>query len=230
MPTSDSSYKGTVGILPVHKEGSIMVNIVEYANGALLSNETIQYESTFGQNQHYIAINLYENIDNKFTEDINASISITTSSPVMLIFEAPETTSSNVYGDDSCGTECYSDFVQFMSVATQPLQCGSVLISADERMITNDFTTRLHVSSPNLGSYCDVPSLITVYDNTNNIEGTEQVVDKMGFTKIALDNISFAGFSTNAGEMATNRFGSIFGMDGVTAYGHFMNYIPSTKE
>uniref|UniRef100_A0AC35TIE0 IgGFc_binding domain-containing protein n=1 Tax=Rhabditophanes sp. KR3021 TaxID=114890 RepID=A0AC35TIE0_9BILA len=211
MPTSGSEVKGTIGILPVLKEESISINIVGYANGALFSNETISYAITFGQSQTYISISF-----DKVSTDV--SIAITTSSPVMLSVESPYTVTSNDV--ESVDIE---DFVQFMPIASQPSPCHSFLKHADQRMITNDFTTRLHVSQ-NL--YCDTILNITVYKD--NSAGIKQVVDKMGFTKISLMDSKVAGFSTNEGEISTNRFGSIL-ESGVTC-GHFMHYVPSTRE
>uniref|UniRef100_A0AC35TRT6 Uncharacterized protein n=1 Tax=Rhabditophanes sp. KR3021 TaxID=114890 RepID=A0AC35TRT6_9BILA len=146
----------------------------------------------------------------------------------MLSFDAPFTTTSNLC--TSRAPSCSRDFVQFMPIASQPLQCNSFLMPPDQRMITNDFTTRLHVSPPNLGANCNAITKITVYDENNNVRGTEQIVDKMGFTKISLMNDEVAGFSTVGGQMSTNRFGSIIDKDGITALGHFMHYVPSTSE
>uniref|UniRef100_A0AC35TV21 IgGFc_binding domain-containing protein n=1 Tax=Rhabditophanes sp. KR3021 TaxID=114890 RepID=A0AC35TV21_9BILA len=100
----------------------------------------------------------------------------------------------------------------------------------DQRMITNDFTTRLHVSPPNLGANCNAITKITAYDENNNVRGTEQIVDKTGLTEISLINDEVAGFSTVGGQMSTNRFGSIINKDNIIPAGHFMHYIPSTSE
>uniref|UniRef100_A0AC35UG49 IgGFc_binding domain-containing protein n=1 Tax=Rhabditophanes sp. KR3021 TaxID=114890 RepID=A0AC35UG49_9BILA len=232
MPTTDGYFKGTIGILPINKEGPISVKIDGYTNDVFFSTQTIEYNTTLGQSQYYI--------DSKFDEldkddgtviyNINVSIAITASSPVMLIFEAPFAQTSNVGEGGSCGTSCYYDSIQFMPISSQPLKCNSLLMPPDQRIITNDFTTRLHVYSPNLEADCYSITNITVYDGTNNVQGTSQIVDEMGFTKISLMNEGVVGFSTTGGQVPTNRFGSILGEDGITAFGHFMHYVPSISE
>uniref|UniRef100_A0AC35TWQ9 CUB domain-containing protein n=1 Tax=Rhabditophanes sp. KR3021 TaxID=114890 RepID=A0AC35TWQ9_9BILA len=146
----------------------------------------------------------------------------------MLSFEAPQTATSSL--DSLCGSSCNEDFVQFMPITSQPIECNSLLLAPDQRMITSHFTTRLHLSPPNSGINCNAISKITVYEDTNNVQGSEQVVDKMGYTQISLMGKQSAAFSTYDGQMSTNRFGSTFEQDNSTANGHFMHYVPSTSE
>uniref|UniRef100_A0AC35U269 IgGFc_binding domain-containing protein n=1 Tax=Rhabditophanes sp. KR3021 TaxID=114890 RepID=A0AC35U269_9BILA len=83
---------------------------------------------------------------------------------------------------------------------------------------------------------CVVPcagSYMTVYDSLNSVQGTEQIVDQMGFTRISLMNTGVAAFSTYAGQMSTNRFGSIPDEDGIhpmvilcTMFQVFKNRLP----
>uniref|UniRef100_A0AC35TJ27 PA14 domain-containing protein n=1 Tax=Rhabditophanes sp. KR3021 TaxID=114890 RepID=A0AC35TJ27_9BILA len=175
-----------------------------------------------GQNQYHVSIYVTDNND-------NTSIAITTDVPVMLSFESPHATTNNL--ENSCGSSsCNEDFVQFMPIASQPLQCNSYLYPPDQRMCAKDYTTRLHISPPNLGLNCDAISQITVYNNINNMRGNQEVVDKAGFTKIDLINNGVAGFSTIAGQVSTNRLGSAFDENGIIANGHFMHYVPSTRE
>uniref|UniRef100_A0AC35TGQ9 IgGFc_binding domain-containing protein n=1 Tax=Rhabditophanes sp. KR3021 TaxID=114890 RepID=A0AC35TGQ9_9BILA len=233
MPMTDTDFKGTLAILPVNKEGSINVTITGYVNNEFFSNETIQYNTTLGQNQHYIGI-YFDKISGQISsQNINASIAISATSPVMLSFESPQSTTSDIDSNGSCGSICYTDFVQFMPIASQPIQCNSILTGPDQRMVTDDFTTRLHVSPPNVGANCNAITNISVYNG--NFGHKDQAVDSMGFTQISLMNNEFAGISTYGGQVSTNRFGSIFVSDGVAGdspimYGHFMHYLPSTRE
>uniref|UniRef100_A0AC35TGC5 CHRD domain-containing protein n=1 Tax=Rhabditophanes sp. KR3021 TaxID=114890 RepID=A0AC35TGC5_9BILA len=146
----------------------------------------------------------------------------------MLFFEAPSTTTSNL--DSSCGASCYGDYVTFMPIASQPIPCNTFLTPPHQRMITNDFTTRLHVAPPNLPATCNDVAKITVYNDVNNVQGTEQIVDMSGLTEISLINNTVIGFSSYVGQMVTNRHGSIIDEDGITAHGHFMHYVPSVQE
>uniref|UniRef100_A0AC35TYJ6 CUB_2 domain-containing protein n=1 Tax=Rhabditophanes sp. KR3021 TaxID=114890 RepID=A0AC35TYJ6_9BILA len=232
VPISDTNFKGTLGILPINKGGSIKVNIIGYINEQLFSQQTIEYNTTLGQNQHYIGIYFDKLNGEPSSYNINASIAITATSPIMLSFESPQTTTSNIDDDGSCGSVCYNDFVQFMPVASQPIDCNLDFTTPDQRMITSEFTSRLHISPPNFGDDCDAIPKIIVYNDLLSVEGSEQIVDKTGFTRISLNNIQYAGFSTNNGQMTTNRFGSLFQPDfgGITAYGHFMHYVPSIQE
>uniref|UniRef100_A0AC35UEI9 IgGFc_binding domain-containing protein n=1 Tax=Rhabditophanes sp. KR3021 TaxID=114890 RepID=A0AC35UEI9_9BILA len=228
MPMSDTFFKGTIGILPVSKQGPITINIFGYVNEKFVLDETDTYETTLGKDQHYIAIYFDKSNGDPLISNTNASITIMSSSPVMLSFESPHSTTSDNGNDGSCGAHCYNDFVQFMPIPSQPIKCGSALKIPDQRMITDDYTTRLHVSAPNSVTNCD--SSITVYADVNDINGTKQNVDNMGFTQISLMNTEFSGFSTYDSQLSTNRFGSIFGNDGLDTYGHFMHYVPSTEE
>uniref|UniRef100_A0AC35UE61 IgGFc_binding domain-containing protein n=1 Tax=Rhabditophanes sp. KR3021 TaxID=114890 RepID=A0AC35UE61_9BILA len=226
FPTADYYAKGAFAILPVNKEGSINVTFVGYAMGELFHSETFEYEIIPGHFQHYISCNIFESA-NLF--DYNVSVSIITSSPVMLSFESPLTTLSN--DDSSCGQSCNEDSVNFMPIASQPIVCDKPLVTPDQRMITNDFTTRLYVSPPSVETNCDASDTITVYDVINNVQGTKQEVSKFGFTAISLMNTEAAGFTTTSGQMSTNRFGSFFGAsDHTTAFGNFMHYVPSISE
>uniref|UniRef100_A0AC35UB83 Adipocyte plasma membrane-associated protein n=1 Tax=Rhabditophanes sp. KR3021 TaxID=114890 RepID=A0AC35UB83_9BILA len=145
----------------------------------------------------------------------------------MLSFEAPFTVTTNL--PDAASS--YQDFVQFMTIASEPIDCNSVLTKPDQRMITKDFTTRLHIFPPNSGVInCNAITEITVYDKKNNLRGTKQIVDKMGNTRILLMDKKVAGFSTIEGQSSTNRFRSIVPNADITALGHFMTYVPSTSE
>uniref|UniRef100_A0AC35UF11 CUB domain-containing protein n=1 Tax=Rhabditophanes sp. KR3021 TaxID=114890 RepID=A0AC35UF11_9BILA len=71
---------------------------------------------------------------------------------------------------------------------------------------------------------------ITVFDEINYVQGTEQTIDEKGYTTIWLMNTDVAGFSTYGGKMSINRLGSIVDEDGITAHGHFIHSVPSAKE
>uniref|UniRef100_A0AC35TSI6 Peptidase A1 domain-containing protein n=1 Tax=Rhabditophanes sp. KR3021 TaxID=114890 RepID=A0AC35TSI6_9BILA len=181
-----------------------------------------------GQVQNYMSTHFENDRDGIKTTNINCSMTITTNSSVMLSFEAPASTTTNL--PKTCGASCNKDYVTFMPIPSQPIMCNSALKTPDQRMITNDFTTRLHVSPPNVGFNCNEVPKMTVYNDINNAQGTEQIVADSGLTAIWLMNNKAAAFSTFSGQMTTNRFGSIIDTDGITAHGHFMHYAPSTQE
>uniref|UniRef100_A0AC35TU50 IgGFc_binding domain-containing protein n=1 Tax=Rhabditophanes sp. KR3021 TaxID=114890 RepID=A0AC35TU50_9BILA len=229
MPTSDGSAKGLIAILPINTEDYVKVHIVGYSNGALFSSKDIEYSISRGRSQYYISIDLFtRNSGNTLNYNNNVSISITTTSDVMISFASVYATTSNTIS--LCGVSCIDNYVTFMPTASSLKPCNTLLTPPDQRMITNHFTTRLHLSPPNLGSFCSAITSITVYDGVDNIQGTEEIVDKMGFTEISLMNNAFAGFSTDIGEVNTNRFGSITDGNKITNFGHFMHYVPSTVE
>uniref|UniRef100_A0AC35TII4 IgGFc_binding domain-containing protein n=1 Tax=Rhabditophanes sp. KR3021 TaxID=114890 RepID=A0AC35TII4_9BILA len=218
-PTTINSLKGTLAILPVNNEGSITVNISSYSNGVLFSNETIQYDTTLGQNQSYVSV---------WLGVADATLVISTSSPVMLSFVSPWTSLSD-NGND-CGATCVEDYVAFMPISSPSTSCPSN--DKDQRMATHDFSTRLHISPPNFGSNCNEVSKITIFNDTNTVQGFNQIVDNKGFTSISLIKNDYqSGFSSEHGQLATYRYGSILIQpDTHTAYGHFAHYLPSVNE
>uniref|UniRef100_A0AC35TR02 IgGFc_binding domain-containing protein n=1 Tax=Rhabditophanes sp. KR3021 TaxID=114890 RepID=A0AC35TR02_9BILA len=128
-------------MLPLSQKESISVN------GALFSNDTIQYDTAIGQNQSYVTVGPIDvNSDNS-----NATIVITATSPLILSYASWWTTTSNLE-DDSCGLSCNVNYVTFMPVVSK--QCNDLLFPPDQRMITNDFTTRLYASPPSVDQDC----------------------------------------------------------------------------
>uniref|UniRef100_A0AC35TUC4 BPH_2 domain-containing protein n=1 Tax=Rhabditophanes sp. KR3021 TaxID=114890 RepID=A0AC35TUC4_9BILA len=72
---------------------------------------------------------------------------------------------------------------------------------------------------------------MNVYDQNDPLNGNEEVITVSKPNTISLTNKWEIGSSTNSGEMLIFRFGSIhIQPDNITAYGHFMHYVPSISE
>uniref|UniRef100_A0AC35TRW0 CUB_2 domain-containing protein n=1 Tax=Rhabditophanes sp. KR3021 TaxID=114890 RepID=A0AC35TRW0_9BILA len=224
MTSADYDQKGWVTILPITQLNSIKVNIVGYADGALFSNETVEYDTTIGQNQHYIAIvPLYE-------YDFNSSITISASSNFFVTYINPFASTSN-NPDAPCGTSCYRDYTTFMMMPVVEKKCNDIISPSDQRMITNDFTTRLYVSPPSVPYDCNETFTMNIYDKEDNINGYQEIITSMGSSTIELTDKSEMASSTNAGQMPMYRLGSVLNHpDSLTAYGHFTHYVPSVQE
>uniref|UniRef100_A0AC35TNT3 Astacin domain-containing protein n=1 Tax=Rhabditophanes sp. KR3021 TaxID=114890 RepID=A0AC35TNT3_9BILA len=107
--------------------------------------------------------------------------------------------------------------------------CNDAFSRADQRMITNDFTTRLYISPPDIPDHCNELFTMTVYDK--NGDEYNETITSAGSSSVELADEYEKAFSTNAGEMRIYRFGSILNHpDNITGYGHFMHYIPSIQE
>uniref|UniRef100_A0AC35TSK5 Thermopsin n=1 Tax=Rhabditophanes sp. KR3021 TaxID=114890 RepID=A0AC35TSK5_9BILA len=193
LPSSYLWSKGSIAILPFLQDDTINVNIAGYLDGLLVSNETIQYSPRVGDKQHYISVGPYININN---DNHNTTIVITADYPIMLSFATFYDTTGTLDGK-SCGRSCNWNYVTFMPMPSVSKSCNSAWTHPDQRMITNDFTTRLYVSPPNV-------------ENTYKSEMAS---------------------STSHGQMAMYRYGSILKHpDSLTAYGHFVHYVPSVRE
>uniref|UniRef100_A0AC35TS51 IgGFc_binding domain-containing protein n=1 Tax=Rhabditophanes sp. KR3021 TaxID=114890 RepID=A0AC35TS51_9BILA len=223
VPTQTYPVKGFISILPISQENNITLTIVGYVNGVLFSNETTEYDTTIGKPQHYITI-MPLNIDN-----YNSSISISANMNFMLTYVTPIAATSNNEDDGSCGKTCGNNYVAFMPVPVVSKKCNQLLSSPDLRLMTNDFTTRLHISPPSVDYNCNEDFSMDVYDKEGNVD--HKVISKTGLSLISLVDQSEIGSSTNAGEMPVYRFGSILNHpDNLTAYGHFAHYVPSVQE
>uniref|UniRef100_A0AC35TXX7 Velvet domain-containing protein n=1 Tax=Rhabditophanes sp. KR3021 TaxID=114890 RepID=A0AC35TXX7_9BILA len=110
-------------------------------------------------------------------------------------------------------------------------QCNGLLFPPDQRMISNDLTTRLYVSPPTVASECEEIFEITVYDKDNNANGHQEIITAIKPSTIDLTEKSEMGSSTDSGQMPMYRLGSIhIKPDHLTAYGHFVYYVPSVVE
>uniref|UniRef100_A0AC35TLU2 IgGFc_binding domain-containing protein n=1 Tax=Rhabditophanes sp. KR3021 TaxID=114890 RepID=A0AC35TLU2_9BILA len=223
LPSTDSSVKGAIAFLPIDLTSSIDINVIGYSNGQLFSNKSVNYKTALGQKQYYVSIDLYQG----FNYDFNVTLTITASKNIMLTFVSPWATTNNV--DSLCGKTCKSDYLTFMPISSTKKKCNVLLAKPDQRMITSDFTTRLYVSPPNMGFDCNEVLKITVFDNSGNTEGKDEIVSNIGLT--TLDLIDEIAFTSTSGQMSTYRLGSILQPgDAITSYGHYGHYIPSTAE
>uniref|UniRef100_A0AC35TID4 C1q domain-containing protein n=1 Tax=Rhabditophanes sp. KR3021 TaxID=114890 RepID=A0AC35TID4_9BILA len=116
-----------------------------------------------------------------------------------------------------------------MSVVAK--QCNDLLFPADQRMITNDFTTRLYVSPPSVDSDCDEILTMVIYDENDNVNGYHQVITAASSDTIDLTDKSEMASSSYSGQIPMYRLGSILNHpDNLTAYGHFAHIVPSIQE
>uniref|UniRef100_A0AC35TVB1 IgGFc_binding domain-containing protein n=1 Tax=Rhabditophanes sp. KR3021 TaxID=114890 RepID=A0AC35TVB1_9BILA len=216
--------KGSITIMPIVQKEFITINIVGYLNGLKVSNETVQYDTSIGQNQNYITV---QTID--FHYNKNLTIIITGTSPIMLSYASYYTAPNNV-DDKECGKTCYPNYVSFMPMPVVSKKCNSLLSHPDQRMITHDFTKRLYISPPNVDLNCDETFSIDVY-NKDNINGNIEIINTVGLSSFELKNTSEIALSTYSGQMPMYRLGSFHNEpDYLTAYGLFAHYVPSVKE
>uniref|UniRef100_A0AC35TKC4 IgGFc_binding domain-containing protein n=1 Tax=Rhabditophanes sp. KR3021 TaxID=114890 RepID=A0AC35TKC4_9BILA len=110
-------------------------------------------------------------------------------------------------------------------------QCNDLLFPTDQRMITNDFTTRLYVSPPSVDSDCDEIFTVIVYDKNDNVNGHHEVITAVSPSTIDLTDKSEMASSSYSGQIPMYRLGSISNHpDSLTAYGHFAHIVPSLLE
>uniref|UniRef100_A0AC35TXJ7 IgGFc_binding domain-containing protein n=1 Tax=Rhabditophanes sp. KR3021 TaxID=114890 RepID=A0AC35TXJ7_9BILA len=220
--TTSALGTGIVTILPVTQQsGLITIAINAYKDGVQVFNKNVQYNTLFGSNQYYIAV---------IEHDSNMTIEISASSPIMLTFVSPFASSTDHdYPCDTPTLSCQKDYVSYFPVQS-PQQCGVILTKADQRMITNNFTTRLYVSSANFE--CTPLSQMTIYDDDTNFKGMDINFNINQPTNISLITNSQAAFSSYTGVKPSYRFGSILKNPNnrVDAHGHFGHYVPSTEE
>uniref|UniRef100_A0AC35U4K3 IgGFc_binding domain-containing protein n=1 Tax=Rhabditophanes sp. KR3021 TaxID=114890 RepID=A0AC35U4K3_9BILA len=218
--------KGFAAIMPLTFEKSITVTTIVYVNGIIYSNETIQYDTKFGEEQHYIS--LYPQIN---MSSYNTSISISATSNFLVSFMSPDATT----GDGDCrgrfGLDCDDDITTAMMMPLVEKDCNARLSRPDQRMISNDFTTRVYISPPAVSDDCDELFAMTYFDQANNVDGFQEIITPIGSSTIELDGRLDIFSSTSSGVMPVYRFGSIHeGGDITYALGHFIHYIPSIDE
>uniref|UniRef100_A0AC35TYY7 SCP domain-containing protein n=1 Tax=Rhabditophanes sp. KR3021 TaxID=114890 RepID=A0AC35TYY7_9BILA len=135
---------------------------------------------------------------------------------------------SNI-GVPSCGITCHEDYITFMPMPVVSKDCSDAISPPDQRMITNDFTTRIYVSPPDVPYDCNEMFTTTVYDKNDN--GHQEVISSIGTSTIELTDKSEMASSSNSGQLPMYRLGSILNYpDSLTAYGHFAHYVPSIQE
>uniref|UniRef100_A0AC35TQ14 IgGFc_binding domain-containing protein n=1 Tax=Rhabditophanes sp. KR3021 TaxID=114890 RepID=A0AC35TQ14_9BILA len=224
MPTGLHGIKGFISILPISQQGSIAINIVGHATGFFYSNETIQYNTTKGEKQHYISVYPLNQLD------YTSSVTISSTSKFLISFMTPYIVSTDE-ADGECGFPCYQDYVTFFPSPVFFTECNGVLSPPDQRIITNDFTTRLYVSPPKKSSDCDEIFIMTIYNKEDNVNGDEEIITAIGSSTIDLRDKSEMGSSTSAGQMPIYRLGSARDyFDSLYEYGHFLHLVPSTEE
>uniref|UniRef100_A0AC35UE73 IgGFc_binding domain-containing protein n=1 Tax=Rhabditophanes sp. KR3021 TaxID=114890 RepID=A0AC35UE73_9BILA len=226
MPSTLTRSKGSFAILPINQGGTITINIFGYLNGNLFTQKTSQYDTTIGQDQHYVTVHpTYMDDDSRSTFFISAS------SPIMVAFASYNLVSDNNL-DEGCGITCKPDYGTFMLSPLVPKQCNDLLFPPDQRLITNDFTSRVYVAPPSVSSKCNEVFSATFFDKNDNVNGDHIIITAY--------NRSFYDFGGKSPEMASSsysgqmpmvRHGSVLNLpDTFTAYGHFLHYIPSILE
>uniref|UniRef100_A0AC35TLI2 IgGFc_binding domain-containing protein n=1 Tax=Rhabditophanes sp. KR3021 TaxID=114890 RepID=A0AC35TLI2_9BILA len=222
MPTQRSSIKGFIGILPITQSTYISVNILGYLNGEIFSNETIQYDTTFSTNQRYIAISPLD------IKEYNSSIIISATSNFMLTFASPFITESN-FNYDACGDLICEDYTAFMLMPVVSKECNIMLRQPDQKIMRNDFTTRLYVSPPSVDNDCNESFSMDVYDENNNVK--HELISAIGSSTIELTDKSEMGSSTSGGQIPMFRLGRVINSPGSPlTYGHFGHFVPSIRE
>uniref|UniRef100_A0AC35TWN8 IgGFc_binding domain-containing protein n=1 Tax=Rhabditophanes sp. KR3021 TaxID=114890 RepID=A0AC35TWN8_9BILA len=222
MPTADTEVSGSLSFLPISKTGNITLTVLAYEDDIAYGRDQIfTYDTSLGNPQYYLT-----SMFNRFT---NTSFSITSSAPIMITLSSPFVTASDL-PSDYCGASCKQDYVIFMPIGSELKKCGTTTSLPEERMTTDDFATRFYTSPPNVVDSCKDISRITIYDDITDLAGRAIKVSPFGSTAISLINKHQSGFLTYEGQMSTYRQGSIVQADGITAFGHFIHYLPATNE
>uniref|UniRef100_A0AC35UF68 Phospholipid scramblase n=1 Tax=Rhabditophanes sp. KR3021 TaxID=114890 RepID=A0AC35UF68_9BILA len=108
-------------------------------------------------------------------------------------------------------------------------QCDTKLSRPDQRIISNNFTTRLYVSPPDVPSDCKEVFTMDVSDKAGTVN--HETINDSGSSTIELTDKSEMGSSTNEGQTPMYRFGSIINYPDASAiFGHFAHYVPSIEE
>uniref|UniRef100_A0AC35UAK4 IgGFc_binding domain-containing protein n=1 Tax=Rhabditophanes sp. KR3021 TaxID=114890 RepID=A0AC35UAK4_9BILA len=224
MPTGYDPVKGWITILPITKQLPFTVNVEGYVNGVLFSNQSRTYDSKIGDEQLYITVNPLNQ------DDYKATLKISGTSNFFITYLNPWAVSGSLQ-DGSCGISCNWDYITFMPMPVVGKECNKMLALPDQRIITNDFTTRLYVSPPNVPHNCNEMFKIQVYDKFDNVTGNCEIISDIGSSTISLTDKSEMGSETFEGETVMYRFGSFHhSPDNLTGYGHFAHYVPSVQE
>uniref|UniRef100_A0AC35TJY6 IgGFc_binding domain-containing protein n=1 Tax=Rhabditophanes sp. KR3021 TaxID=114890 RepID=A0AC35TJY6_9BILA len=221
LPTSSDERLGSISFLPVSQTGTIDITAIGYAGRSQYETLRLSYDTTVGSPQYYTS--------SWFRVFANSSVSITSSSPIMILVTAPFVTISSI-PSEYCGESCHQDYVAFMPIGAPFRKCGSKTKNAEERMSTHHFASRMYISPPNELDSCNDNPQITIYDDIDDAAGRAISVSKIGETAISLINKNQTGFLTYGGQMSSYRLGSIVQPDGITAFGHFAHYLPSRAE
>uniref|UniRef100_A0AC35UFZ3 IgGFc_binding domain-containing protein n=1 Tax=Rhabditophanes sp. KR3021 TaxID=114890 RepID=A0AC35UFZ3_9BILA len=218
IPAYKNNLKASVAILPVQQSGFISVQVKAYSNSFLILNETMVYDTTFNATQYYKTIW-------KENTNIGVTFVIASNATIMLSVLSPLSTFNHEGGNP--GKHYEEDYVNFMPVSYPTTNCDSFTTRPDKRLIARTYTDNLHLSP----SSCNAISTIQIYDDSKNIQGTDQVVSNVGLTSLDFNNRKQIGFSSQTGQMSTYRFGTWVSGDGLEdTIGHFAHYIPSTEE
>uniref|UniRef100_A0AC35TWB8 CUB domain-containing protein n=1 Tax=Rhabditophanes sp. KR3021 TaxID=114890 RepID=A0AC35TWB8_9BILA len=224
VPPQFSSSKGFISILPVQQYQTISIDVSSYINGTFFAKKTLNYDASIGKNQHYLSIS-----PNTEETDFDVTIVVSASAPIFLSYVTPWVTSSNFF-DDSCGKSCYMNYVQLTPMPVVTKQCNVQLFPAEQRIITDDYTSKLYVSPPNVEGVCYENFALILY-NKNNLNGEYKPIESFETNTISLETTSEIGSLSKAGQMPMYRFGSIMQKpDMVTSVGHFAHYVPSIQE
>uniref|UniRef100_A0AC35UDM0 IgGFc_binding domain-containing protein n=1 Tax=Rhabditophanes sp. KR3021 TaxID=114890 RepID=A0AC35UDM0_9BILA len=74
VPKQSYYLKGFITILPIGQEDSLSVNVVGYVDGQKYSDNTIQYNTAIGNEQHYISIWFDYNVDDEAKDSLSVNV------------------------------------------------------------------------------------------------------------------------------------------------------------
>uniref|UniRef100_A0AC35U9I9 IgGFc_binding domain-containing protein n=1 Tax=Rhabditophanes sp. KR3021 TaxID=114890 RepID=A0AC35U9I9_9BILA len=224
IPAQYSNKRGSLLVLPVAQTGLVTVSVEGYINGVLKSNKTNTYDVTLVQSQHYTSILILHTTD-------NATVIITSSTPVMVSFTTSFATTSNSGTDGSCGQSCNRDYITFMPLPEHPKTCSNGALFHDHRMITSDLTTSLYIAPPTVPPTCDEVFSLSVFGINDNSKGVSKIIPRTGTSSITLTDKPEVATNSKHGVMPMYRLGSILTKpDSLTAFGHIAHIVPSTAE
>uniref|UniRef100_A0AC35UCR0 IgGFc_binding domain-containing protein n=1 Tax=Rhabditophanes sp. KR3021 TaxID=114890 RepID=A0AC35UCR0_9BILA len=219
LPPSVYASMGHVLVLPLPGTDEVTINFKMYQNGNLYNSESKTVKTSLGAEQTFYV--------SYFDDPSNITFVIDSTEPVMtsLVVEMASTT-----GDSSCGKICCKNYMTTMLLANTVKKCNQPTLSQEQRIITNDFSSRLYISPP-VASDCAEDFTVRVFDNNKLAGGEEIIISKTGYTNYTFAERREISLVSSSGDMSVIRYGTVFhNGDLQTNYGHFAHYVPSTRE
>uniref|UniRef100_A0AC35UCW5 IgGFc_binding domain-containing protein n=1 Tax=Rhabditophanes sp. KR3021 TaxID=114890 RepID=A0AC35UCW5_9BILA len=221
-PTSTFGDLAMALILPLELDVTVSLSIRIYMNDKLQLLKQVNVNSTLGEKQLTVGSFVDSN-----DASVNSTFVITASSPVVIQLISPLSSSSN--NPKLCGVSCYRDYASMIVPPVVKATCGALLSHPDMRVLTSEYSLLMFIAPPNAQS-CNEDFTFKVFDDIDPIIGTEFTVDSFGSSDVALSTRNQIGVVSYTAQLPATRFGGWVQEDGLTSYGHFLTYVPSTTE